>query len=893
MSGSNQRPVEISDSDDDYSPSLDRAERRSSVVPRYRQPTVASQRRQSDRRTTPSTAPGATNRHYAFLIESDSDDEPLAEAVRPYTGNGKQRATSQDDTPGRQTTRRDTDQIPPLRKAFDISHTRASFATGGTDHLAQHLNQGVASDTDSVQELPEYAPGHSFGGDGALSRKSKVRSTPGPSTSVPIKRNRTETEERRPWYYDTTLKIDMYNGPGYERFPVALGTIEGHSEICRAFQGRLDKRARHETDPNLERTEKIKQRVLEQVEQVIPDICQTFVEGRIDAYAMPAGQSNDELAHVILNRILELDSYPKRPKQKIVKEQPAADGTGVTIPVKKEARDNYFYLTEAILLLAEEFPHVPTHHISRIVRDKRAIYDSYLHLHEAEQNYYQSDRSTRPYRRLKQQRTQTEKKYQQSPNFTRNPDTYGHWVNEIGAAKQHIERETIRSTQKEAKEKQEVDNLELHRKSGALVDCQICFDSEIPLNRTVSCLADEAHLFCYSCVNQLAETQVGDMKFEMKCQHGDGCDANLDTEGIGKAVSLKTMDRLAFNQQQAEITAAGIEGLEECPHCDFKAILDAVETNPVFKCFNPDCGRSSCRTCKEDDHTPQSCQEFKADRGLSARHLVEEARTASVLRPCPRCNVKIIKELGCNKMLCTKCNCLMCYICKIDITKVGYDHFNKPGSKCALYDNNTAALHDAEADAAELDAIRKAKAEDGDLDEKKLQIETGKPKKVAPPAVQRPLNVVPPPVGNQLGRNGFDWAQFEPDAAHRHQLDALLDDVDAFNRIDWQPRPAPVVNQQAGGMNQIRQQAQRVVNGQQAMPPMNAVPPAAPNVQGPGLFDRFNGLYAGPQRVYPPLPGPPAVPPQHGQGQVPAAGGYDNVNRVMGWLGGMWNDPRR
>ena len=219
----------------------------------------------------------------------------------------------------------------------------------------------------------------------------------------------------------------------------------------------------------------------------------------------------------------------------------------------------------------------------------------------------------------------------------------------------------------------------------------------------------------------------------MKCQHGDGCKADLEVEGIAKAVPLKTFDRLAFNQQQAEITAADLDGLEECLHCDFKAILDPVETSPVFNCHNPDCGRATCRTCKEDAHTPLSCEEMKNDRGLSARHLVEEARTQSILRPCPRCKVSIIKEHGCNKMTCTKCMCLICYICKIDITKVGYEHFNKPGSKCPLYDNNTGELHAAEADAAELEAIKKVKAENADIDEKKLRIETGKPKQAPVP----------------------------------------------------------------------------------------------------------------------------------------------------------------
>lgn len=51
-------------------------------------------------------------------------------------------------------------------------------------------------------------------------------------------------------------------------------------------------------------------------------------------------------------------------------------------------------------------------------------------------------------------------------------------------------------------------------------------------------------------------------------------------------------------KQSEEIKAAGLVGLEECPFCDFKAIIDEPG-EPLFRCAHVDCGVVSCRICKK------------------------------------------------------------------------------------------------------------------------------------------------------------------------------------------------------------------------------------------------------------------------------------------------------
>lgn len=51
---------------------------------------------------------------------------------------------------------------------------------------------------------------------------------------------------------------------------------------------------------------------------------------------------------------------------------------------------------------------------------------------------------------------------------------------------------------------------------------------------------------------------------------------------------------------EEELTAAGLEGLEECPFCDYKCVIEN-DMERLFTCLNDDggCGVVSCRECKK------------------------------------------------------------------------------------------------------------------------------------------------------------------------------------------------------------------------------------------------------------------------------------------------------
>ncbi|KAK9455550.1 hypothetical protein V1511DRAFT_297912 [Dipodascopsis uninucleata] len=134
----------------------------------------------------------------------------------------------------------------------------------------------------------------------------------------------------------------------------------------------------------------------------------------------------------------------------------------------------------------------------------------------------------------------------------------------------------------------------------------------------------------------------------------------------------------------------------------------------TFCCKNPECGRVSCTECGKEFLPFHKCYEQEEDR---LRIYVERAMANAVKRTCPECHVSFIKSEGCNKLVCV-CGYAMCYVCRKDIHKEGYQHFCEhfrhiPGSpctecdKCDLYktEDETIAIERA-AKEAEAEFVR-------------------------------------------------------------------------------------------------------------------------------------------------------------------------------------------
>lgn len=228
---------------------------------------------------------------------------------------------------------------------------------------------------------------------------------------------------------------------------------------------------------------------------------------------------------------------------------------------------------------------------------------------------------------------------------------------ELHAVKKKLDIEKAKRQKVEELRRAEDDNLKQAQENGQTTECACCF-GETALNRMFSCTGDEAHMYCEDCPKAQVETLIGQSKFTIKCFGVTDCTGTFTRKQLQVLLPQRTFELLEHMQQQAEIAAAGLDFLSECPFCDFKMECLPVEVDKEFRCQNSKCGKTSCRLCQKETHVPLNCEEAKKDSQITLRHIVEEAMTSALIRKCNRCERPFIKETGCNKMNCTNCgNC--------------------------------------------------------------------------------------------------------------------------------------------------------------------------------------------------------------------------------------------
>lgn len=162
-------------------------------------------------------------------------------------------------------------------------------------------------------------------------------------------------------------------------------------------------------------------------------------------------------------------------------------------------------------------------------------------------------------------------------------------------------------------------------------ECGCCF-TDYPLNRMVHCNTDDPHFFCYSCMQNWVGSEMGQGRCRPKCFTTDGCSDDFSRAQLQASLDPKILERLEKLQQLEDLRAANIDGLEQCPFCDYQEICDPVEVDREFRCG--DCKVVSCRLCRHESHTPLTCEQATKDRKGNVRHEIEEHMTEALIRTC-------------------------------------------------------------------------------------------------------------------------------------------------------------------------------------------------------------------------------------------------------------------
>ncbi|PGG97218.1 hypothetical protein AJ79_09301 [Helicocarpus griseus UAMH5409] len=98
-----------------------------------------------------------------------------------------------------------------------------------------------------------------------------------------------------------------------------------------------------------------------------------------------------------------------------------------------------------------------------------------------------------------------------------------------------------------------------------------------------------------------------------------------------------------------------------------------------------DCSYAFCCVCKKGWHGELAYCYPRGETERSAADKASEAYIQKYTAPCPTCDARCQKAMGCNHMICFKCNTHFCYLCSSWLFESNpYSHFNDPDSKCYM-----------------------------------------------------------------------------------------------------------------------------------------------------------------------------------------------------------------
>jgi hypothetical protein len=128
----------------------------------------------------------------------------------------------------------------------------------------------------------------------------------------------------------------------------------------------------------------------------------------------------------------------------------------------------------------------------------------------------------------------------------------------------------------------------------------------VPQSKMAQCM--DTHLFCKRCVTSYASAKLGEQNADLCCMDISGCKMPFPDSELRRVLPEKLFELYEQIRQRRDIELAELEGLEECPFCDYKVVMDVdIQIERVLRCQNEVCGKVSCRRCKKEVGT---CTQF-------------------------------------------------------------------------------------------------------------------------------------------------------------------------------------------------------------------------------------------------------------------------------------------
>ncbi|XP_057320577.1 E3 ubiquitin-protein ligase RNF19B-like [Microplitis mediator] len=209
-----------------------------------------------------------------------------------------------------------------------------------------------------------------------------------------------------------------------------------------------------------------------------------------------------------------------------------------------------------------------------------------------------------------------------------------------------------------------------------LIECPLCL-AELPAEVFPS-IQSCHHRSCYDCFQQYLKVEISESRVNIACPE---CAEPLHPNDIRMILN----DQVQLEKYE-DFMVRRVLAVEPdarwcpAPDCCFAVIASGCASCPKLHCERPGCDYYFCYHCKARWHPNQTCDAARAqraqhyDRSSSMSFSQSDSQHRDDIKPCPRCQVLIVKmeDGSCNHMTCAVCGAEFCWLCMKEISDLHY-----------------------------------------------------------------------------------------------------------------------------------------------------------------------------------------------------------------------------
>ncbi|XP_014116793.1 PREDICTED: E3 ubiquitin-protein ligase RNF19B-like isoform X2 [Pseudopodoces humilis] len=248
---------------------------------------------------------------------------------------------------------------------------------------------------------------------------------------------------------------------------------------------------------------------------------------------------------------------------------------------------------------------------------------------------------------------------------------------------QTIEGETPPQPEPEPEEPEETRIVLALGESQALEECPLCLLPQPP--EAFPSLASCSHRSCWACLERYLCLAVSESRVPVSCPH---CPAALQPADVHRLLPQPAL-RDKYEEFLLRRLLVADPGTRWCPapDCSYAVFAHGCAECPRLTCGREGCGTEFCYHCRQPWHPDGPCAPPAPSLATPTAQLAQQEELAHAeaedIKVCPRCSAFIMKinDGSCNRMNCTVCGCLFCWLCLREISDM---HFLSP-SGCTFW----------------------------------------------------------------------------------------------------------------------------------------------------------------------------------------------------------------